>query len=225
MPASSATRRSRSRTDRCSPCGFQASMRAMPPDDAAFEVPPGARLTLRIHYKKGWQDERAQKTDRSRVGLYFATPTGAAHAISSVGLNGTTPERVSVVAVRPRLDRSYGSIDVHAVLTDGTTVPLLRLSHPRPEWARRYWLEKPIALPAGARIEMTHNGRANRSRRSAETAGRSARSSRRIYIQVGADKDVRLKADATSSIHVSARPSDRRARRDAPACTQRAPRL
>jgi hypothetical protein len=127
----------------------------MAPDDAGFEVAAGARLTLRIHYKKGWQDERAQKTDRSRVGLYFAGPAASAHPISSVGLNGTTAEHVTVVAVRPRLDRPYGSIDVHAVLTDGTTMPLLRLSHPRPEWPRRYWLEKPIALPAGARIAMT----------------------------------------------------------------------
>jgi hypothetical protein len=128
---------------------------ALAPDEAAFEVPARARLTLRIHYKKGWQDERTEKMDRSRVGLYFAAPAAAGHSISSIGLDGTVPERVSVVAVRPRLDRPYGSIDVHALLTEGTTIPLLRLSHPRPEWPRRYWLEKPIALPAGARIAIT----------------------------------------------------------------------
>jgi hypothetical protein len=128
---------------------------AMAPEEAAFEVAARARLTLRIHYKKGWQDERAEKTDRSRVGLYFAAPTAAGHPISSIGLDGTMPERVSVVAVRAHLDRAYGSVDVHAVLADGTTIPLLRLSHPRPEWPRRYWLENPIALPAGARIAMT----------------------------------------------------------------------
>jgi hypothetical protein len=60
-----------------------------------------------------------------------------------------------VVAVRPRLDRAYGSLDVHAALPDGTTVPLLRLARPQPEWARRYWLEKPVALPRGSRIAIS----------------------------------------------------------------------
>ena len=90
------------------------------PDSAAFDVAAGARLILRIHYKKGWQDERAEKKDRSRVGLYFAAPTAVGQPIGSVGVNDVTRERISVLAVRPRLDRPYGSIDVHAVLADGT---------------------------------------------------------------------------------------------------------
>ena len=126
---------------------------AMPPDGAGFVVPAGARLRLRIHYKKGWQDERTAKKDRSRVGLYFAANAGV-RAIESLALNDRTRGSVSVVAVRPRLDRPYASLDVDAVLSDGSKVPLLRLSHPRPEWPRRYWLEKPIELPAGAMIQV-----------------------------------------------------------------------
>ncbi len=125
------------------------------PETAAFELPPGARLTVRIHYKKGWQDERAEKSDRSRVGLYFAPASAIDHPIAGLGLDEVTSERVRILAVRPRLDRPYGSVDVHAVLTDGTTVSLLRLNHPRPGWPRRYWLEHPAVLAAGARIEMT----------------------------------------------------------------------
>lgn len=128
---------------------------AMAPDGAAFLVPAGARLKLRIHYKKGWQDERAAKSDRSRVGLYFAKPTAASRPIESVGIKDSTRGAVSVVAVRPRLDRPYASIDVHAVLPDGSKVELLRLNRPRPEWPRRYWLQNPIALPARAVIEVT----------------------------------------------------------------------
>jgi hypothetical protein len=128
---------------------------ASAPDRSAFALPAGARLKLRIHYKKGWQDERAAKADRSQVGLYFAEPGAAGHAIESVGSNETTGAAVSVVAVRPRLDRAYGSIDVHALLPDGTKVLLLRLERPQPEWPQRYWLEQPIALPANSRIEVT----------------------------------------------------------------------
>jgi hypothetical protein len=128
---------------------------ATAPDGAAFALPAGARLMLHIHYKKGWQDERAAKTDRSRVGLYFADRQATVRSIAAISVNQTTNGATSVVAVRPRLDRAYGSLDVHAILPDGTHVALLRLSRPRPEWPRRYWLEKPITLPAGSRIEMS----------------------------------------------------------------------
>ncbi len=39
---------------------------------AAFDVPAGAELLVRVRYKKTWQYERKELSDRSTIGLYFA---------------------------------------------------------------------------------------------------------------------------------------------------------
>jgi hypothetical protein len=122
------------------------------PQGAAFAVAAGARLSLRVHYKKSWEDERVAKSDRTQVGLYFAD---AGEPIRALAIGDSTTEPVSVVAVRPTLDQAYGSLDIRAVLGGGAVRLLLKLDRPRPEWPRRYWLETPIALPPGARIEVT----------------------------------------------------------------------
>jgi hypothetical protein len=125
---------------------------AMAPRGAAFELPAGARLTLRVHYRKSWEDERTAKADRTRVGLYFADSGRPIHALAA---SESTAGAASVVAVRVRLDQAYAALDVQAVAPDGTRRTLLKLDRPRPEWPRRYWLATPIALPANARIEVT----------------------------------------------------------------------
>ena len=60
-----------------------------------------------------------------------------------------------VLAVRPRVDRPYATVEVAAIAPSGRKVPLLKLRSVRPEWPRRYWLFDAIDLPAGSRIEMT----------------------------------------------------------------------
>jgi hypothetical protein len=149
------------------------------PKSAAFAVPAGARLELRIHYKKPWQDERKPRTDRSSVGLYFADGGASEKAVEAVSLDGSAATAgheprttagaaggvtigspalssgASVFSVRPRLDQPYGDLDVHALLPSGGRVPILRLHRPRPEWPRRYWLAAPVDLPAGSRVELT----------------------------------------------------------------------
>src|SRR6185295_9810077 len=44
-------------------------------------------------------------------------------------------------------------LQVEAVHPDGTRTPLLRFVS-RADWARRYWLSKPMALPGGTKIEV-----------------------------------------------------------------------
>ena len=41
-------------------------------EGSAFQLPAGAELILRVHYKKTWEHERQAMSDRSAVGLYFA---------------------------------------------------------------------------------------------------------------------------------------------------------
>ena len=78
------------------------------------------------------------------------TPAGQ----ESIAITRLERRAVTVFAVRPRLDRTYTSVDVQAILPSGARVPLLRLHRPRPEWRWRYWLASPAELPAGSRLEV-----------------------------------------------------------------------
>lgn len=131
------------------------------PHDTAFQVPANASLHLKIDYKKGWQDEQSALEDKSVVGLYFAQPPSGGKSIQSVTIHGTpssnqftgaVPMAGRVVALRPMLDNAYATVDITAIDRSGKTVSLLKLRNPRPEWPRRYWLEKPIPVPAGSTV-------------------------------------------------------------------------
>lgn len=127
------------------------------PDGLAFGLPPEARLRLRIHYKKSWQDERVAKSDRSAIGLYFADPPANGHELRELVVDGghDLAGPVTVAAIRPVLDRPYVVVDVRARTPGGASIPLLRLRAARPEWPRRYWLARPVELPRGSRVEVT----------------------------------------------------------------------
>jgi hypothetical protein len=126
----------------------------MVPDGTGFPLAAGARMTLRIHYRKSWQDERVAKQDRSQVGLYFAVTASTVQAIDSVDSAATHAAPASVLAVRAIIDRPYGSLEARATRAGEPAIVLLRLHRPRPGWPRRYWLQHPIRLPAGSRIEV-----------------------------------------------------------------------
>ena len=130
------------------------------PGGTAFRLAAGTRLRVTVHYKKNWQDEQQEKSDRSTVGLYVTEAPVSGRAIETLTLDGVkggmlaAPSRL--IAVRPVLDRAYAALAVDAVVpATGRRVPLLRLHAPRPGWDRRYWLADPIELPKGAKIEVT----------------------------------------------------------------------
>jgi hypothetical protein len=138
------------------------------PRGTAFQLLVGTRIQLDIFYKKSWQDEQQTKTDQSSVGLYFTDQPSSERGIEALAIDGpkntgalpisfthdvTMPMRV--LAVRPELDRPYGSLTVTAVDTADRRIPLLRLHRPRPQWPRQYWLVEPVDLTAGTRIEVT----------------------------------------------------------------------
>ena len=130
------------------------------PAGAAFKLAPGAKLHLRMHYKKHYDAEQDAVSDRSSIGLYFADAPAGGREMQSVSLSGsgssatlTGPARI--MALRPMLDRPYGSLSVDAVSPSGNRVPLLRLNAPRPQWSRRYWLQNAVEVPGGTRIEVS----------------------------------------------------------------------
>lgn len=139
------------------------------PSGAAFRLPVGAKLRLRIHYKKQWQDESKALSDRSTVGLYFTDAPLGGHGLEALSLKASDPEdstgprtfsgilntAARVVAIRPRVDQPYARVVINAVLPGGRRVELLRLRAPQPQWYRRYWLVEPVELPKNCKLEVT----------------------------------------------------------------------
>jgi hypothetical protein len=142
-----------------------------PSDGIGFRLPAGAQLGLRIHYKKTWQFEGKPLTDRSTVGVYFsaagnaeellalpiespATPSGGAD--QTIRFSRTLAEDVVALALSPDNVPGNITLQVEAVRPDGSRVPMIRLNT-RADWDRRYWFERPLALPRGTRVEVTAN--------------------------------------------------------------------
>jgi len=137
------------------------------PSGAAFRLAPGSKIHLQIHYKKHFDQEQNTVSDRSTIGLYFTDPPPSGHELqsfaidapkaagnpaASVTFEGALPKAARIVALRPTLDRAYASLDVDVITPSGAAAPLLRLREPRPQWLRRYWLQEPVELAAGAKI-------------------------------------------------------------------------
>jgi len=141
-----------------------------PPAGAAFKLPAGSRLHVKIDYRKSWQDEQKSIDDRSVIGLYFTDAPLSGKSIESVSVtgadrednaagprsfSGTLKTGARIVALRPMLDNVYSSVEITALSPTGRKVPLLKLHNARPEWPRRYWLVEPVELPANSRVEVT----------------------------------------------------------------------
>jgi hypothetical protein len=133
---------------------------------AAFRLPAGADLVVRVHYKKTWEYERKTMSDRSTIGLYFAPPPAAdvrAIVLSPAGAGGRSDQRLefgrvldedlTALAVYADPGLTYSRAQIHAVRPDGSRVELIRFQ-PQPDWTRRYWFEQPVVLPRGSRLEV-----------------------------------------------------------------------
>jgi len=135
------------------------------PEGAAFRLPAGAELVVRVHFKRTYSYEGRELSDRSAVGLYFAegrsmeirrfavasAPVTAAGDPLSFGR--TVDEDLQALAFRSDPSLSNVSLQVDAVTAAGVRSPVIQLAV-RPDWTRRYWFEQPLALPRGTRIEV-----------------------------------------------------------------------
>jgi hypothetical protein len=138
------------------------------PDDASIKLPASASVVMRIRYRKNGQ----AAADRSSVGLYFAKdPTSK--LVRSVTINApatvlppnaeshrvkasyTINESTDVVAIRPLLFPFAKSVEVAAYHPGGAVEVLIWAKDYRFDWHPAYFFKKPIALPKGARVEVT----------------------------------------------------------------------
>lgn len=136
-------------------------------EGAAFTLPANAELTVRVHYKKTWQFEGKAMKDASTIGLYFApentarpllvvpiaAPAGASPSNQKITFTQTIDQDVTALAVTPDQVAPNITVQAQAVLPGGQRTPIIRLNT-RADWTRRYWFEKPIALPRGTKIEV-----------------------------------------------------------------------
>jgi hypothetical protein len=138
-------------------------------DAVAMRLPANAHLGVRIHYKKTWQFEGKPMTDRSTVGIYFA-PVQTAQELLAIPIASekapgagtddtftftqTIDQDVQALALSTDQVMPNITLQVEALRPDGSRAPLLRLNT-RADWDRRYWFERPIALPRGTRVQVT----------------------------------------------------------------------
>jgi hypothetical protein len=133
-------------------------------DGAAFRLPAGADLMLRVRYKKTWEYERVEMSDRSAVGVYFASaPASEVRALTlQAGDENAAPhfsfthvvaKDVQALALYPDSALGHTTVQVSATRPDGSRIEMIRF-RPQPDWVRRYWFEEPVVLPRGSRIQV-----------------------------------------------------------------------
>lgn len=139
------------------------------PSGAAFLLAAGSKIHLQIHYKKHFDQEQSAVSDKSTIGLYFTDPPSSGRELQSfaidppdaagdpsgsIAFGGTLPAAARIVALRPMLDRTYEWLNVDAITPSRMQVPLLRLHGPRPQWFQRFWLQEPVKLAGGSKIQV-----------------------------------------------------------------------
>ncbi len=59
------------------------------------------------------------------------------------------------LAALPEIDLPSSDFQVEVVRPDGTRSPMLLLREYDPTWPTRYWMQNPLSLPKGSRVEVT----------------------------------------------------------------------
>ncbi|MBO0860031.1 MAG: hypothetical protein J2P21_16490 [Chloracidobacterium sp.] len=138
------------------------------PDGAAIKLPANSRLLMEVRYHKNGE----AASDRSSFGLYFANYP-ISKLVHNVTINAPATvipanaesyrvktsyainEATEAVAIRPLLFPLAKSIEVTAHRPDGSVEVLVWAKDYRFDWQPAYFFKKPVALPAGARVEVT----------------------------------------------------------------------
>jgi hypothetical protein len=142
------------------------------PDGTGFDVPADAELVVRVRSQKTWEHEREAMTDRSEVGLYFAS--GAPQAIRMLTLTAAAPRAseptdvvsggvvlglrtaaaTRVLSLYPAAAAAGARVTVDAIPPEGLMQRLIEFT-PRPGWDRRYVFDTPVDLPAGTQLSVS----------------------------------------------------------------------
>jgi hypothetical protein len=133
--------------------------------DAAYAVPRGASIVLRVFYMRQPGGDTIPRPDQSRVSLFFATDPRPPNPRDLV-IQGDGPFRlqearvvslpiartVRALALRPVSGPVDAIVALDMVSAGGERQPFARLQL-RANWPRRYIFVTPVRLPAGGHIE------------------------------------------------------------------------
>ena len=119
------------------------------PEGFAEELPAGASLAVDIHYRKTWRDDGKSLTDKSRVGLYFASDAATVRSLRMEGADYELPSDFMVLAIYPSPSVD-GAFELEARYPDGRREPLVRIRAFDPAWNAKYVFERPLRLPRGS---------------------------------------------------------------------------
>ena len=120
------------------------------PPDTGLPLPTSALFTARIAYRA----PTARTVDYSRLRIWIEKePRPKALREGTVVRSWRIPEALEIVALRPA--REDAAIDVVARFANGRVVPIGALAPPGRAPHPTYILARPLAVPAGARIETT----------------------------------------------------------------------
>jgi len=138
------------------------------PTGAAFELKPGTKIVLQVHYHPSGKAE----SDQTRVGLYLSkepTKKGvniawmanpmfrlkAGEAEAKVQLQFPVPVAVTIYGVMPHMHLLGKEMKAWAVLPDKKEIPLVWVKDWDFNWQFTYAFKEPIKLPAGSQIHVT----------------------------------------------------------------------
>lgn len=136
------------------------------PPGRARLVPAGSQLIFQMHYTSNGKPA----ADRTQIGLVFARRRPTEQAVAMRAINswflipaGAANHRVTatatvqgdakLAAIRPHMHLRGKSFEVTAVFPDGSTRVVLRVPRYDFHYQPYYYLETPIDLPAGTRLE------------------------------------------------------------------------
>lgn len=158
------------------------------PDEAGRRVRKGGAIELRIVYRKlTYEDQGQAFTDRTRLGLFFASepvdlivesrkienaaftlPADAADTEVSASL--TLDEDVRLLAFHPQMNRLGRSLRLRATFPDGETQTLLHIPAFQSKWNSSFILDQPVPAPKGTVLELV--GRYDNSTANADNPNR-----------------------------------------------------
>jgi hypothetical protein len=130
-------------------------------------LPAGARIAIRIHYRKGAD----LASSPGKLGIYFSK-TRLTRPLRTIAIAGngeeipagavshrtvvsyTLREPVEAVSIRPLLFPFAKSVEVTAHRPDGTTEVLIWARDYRYDWQPQYDFQRPVVFPKETRLEV-----------------------------------------------------------------------
>lgn len=141
----------------------------MLPEGTAFELKPGTRIVMQVHYHLNGKEEE----DRTQVALYFAKKGENVARVADIKwlanpffrlkagdknavVKGRFPVRRKTIlyGLMPHMHLLGKSMKAEVVLPDGTRKPLIWVENWDFNWQLSYALKEPMRIPGGSVIEV-----------------------------------------------------------------------